>query len=101
MSKRSLAGRVYTPEELDVLCKAFRRVCAECDLTGPSGRAFLARALMTRFKDGATSEEDLVGIARNIVWQKRGLDSHSIVANAKGRPQASLQARTISILTKS
>ena len=97
MSKRTLASRGYTPEELDVLCKAFRRACAECDLTGASGRAFLARALMTRFKNGVTSEEDLVAIARIIVWRKRGLDGLSVDANQQSGPQA----RPVALLTKS
>ncbi|MDP2357612.1 MAG: hypothetical protein Q8M31_16335 [Beijerinckiaceae bacterium] len=88
MSKRSLASRVYTPEELDVLCKAFRRACVECDLTGPSGRAFLARALMTRFKSGITKEDDLVDIARIIVWRRRGLDGLRVVASQQAKPKA-------------
>jgi hypothetical protein len=74
MSKRSLENRIYTPDELDVLSKAFRRACAECDLTGPAGQTLLARALMTRFKNGVTNEDDLVDVARIIVWRRRGLD---------------------------
>lgn len=73
MSKRTLENRGYTPDELDVLSKAFRRACAECDLTGPAGRALLARALMTRFRNGVTREDDLVDVARIIVWRRRGL----------------------------
>ena len=74
MSKRSIENRGYTPEELDMLSNAFQRVCSECDLTGPSGRAQLARALMTRFRNGVTREKDLVNIARVIVWRRRGLN---------------------------
>jgi hypothetical protein len=73
MSKRSLENRIYTPDELDVLSKAFKRACAECDLTGPAGQTLLARALMTRFKNGVTKEDDLVDVARIIVWRRRGL----------------------------
>ena len=73
MSKRTLENRIYTPDELDVLSKAFRRACAECGLTGPAGQKVLARALMTRFKNGVTREDDLVDVARIIVWRRRGL----------------------------
>lgn len=88
MSKRSLASKIYTPEELDVLCNAFRRACAECNLTGDSGRTFLARALMARYKIGVTQEDDLVGIARTIVWRRRGLNGRSIAANRNARSNA-------------
>ena len=82
MSKRSLENRIYTPDELDVLSKAFKRACAECDLTGPAGQTLLARALMTRFKNGVTREDDLVDVARIIVWRRRGLGGGlHVVAN--------------------
>jgi hypothetical protein len=81
MSKRSFENRAYTPDDLDVLSKAFRRACAECDLTGPAGRALLARALLTRFRNGVTREDDLVDIARIIVWRRRGLDGGLRVAH--------------------
>lgn len=71
---RPIENQSYTPDELDVLSRAFRRACAECDLTGPAGRALLAQALMTRFKHGVTREDDLVNVARILVWRRRGLD---------------------------
>lgn len=91
MSKRSLEHRVYTPDELDVLSKAFRRACAECDLTGPAGRTLLARALMSSFKNGVTKEDDLVDVARIVVWRRRGLNGglHIVPSPAKSRQAAS------------
>ena len=88
MSKRTLASRIYTPDDVDMLYRAFSRACAECDLTGAPGRAFLARALMTRFGHGLTSEDDLVKIARVIVWRRRGLgwSADSSAAETPVRP---------------
>ncbi len=90
MSKRSLENRIYTPDELDVLSKAFRRACAECDLTGPAGKTLLARALMTRFKNGVTREDDLVDVARIIVWRRRGLGGglHVVAKDGSARERA-------------
>ncbi len=88
MSKRTLASRIYTPDELDMLHRAFDRVCSECDLTGAQGRAFLARALMTRYNPGVTGEDDLVKIARAIVWRRRGLSALRVVQPAGACPVA-------------
>ncbi|MFN3889670.1 MAG: hypothetical protein ACK4MV_04665 [Beijerinckiaceae bacterium] len=94
MSKRSLENRVYTPDELNVLARAFRRACVECDLTGPAGQALLARALMTRFKNGVTREDDLVDIARIIVWRRRGLGGGlQVVARSPAAPRRRAAAR--------
>jgi hypothetical protein len=88
MNKRSIENRGFTPDELDVLSKAFRRACAECDLTGSSGRALLARTLMTRFQNGVTREDDLVKIARIIVWRRRGLGGGIHLVKSDARPVA-------------
>ena len=88
MSKRTLENRGYTPDELDVLSKAFRRACAECDLTGPAGRALLAQALMTRFRNGVTREDDLVDVARIIVWRRRGLGGGLQVVPGSGNAKS-------------
>lgn len=91
MSKRSLEHRVYTPDDLNILSKAFRRACAECDLTGPAGQRLLARTMMSRFKNGVTKEDDLVDVARIVVWRRRGLDGglHVAPSPAKSRQAAS------------
>lgn len=73
MIKRSYEENVYTPDELSVLSSAFERACSECNLTGARGRDVLAKALLQRFKHGVTREDDLVDIARIIVWRRRGL----------------------------
>lgn len=83
--RRSAESRIYTPDELNVLSRAFRRACAECDLTGPAGRTLLARALLTRFKNGVTREDDLVDVARIIVWRRRGLGGLQVVTR-DGKP---------------
>lgn len=88
MSKRTLESRIYTPDELDMLHRAFNRVCDECDLTGAQGRAFLARALMTRYNRGVTGEDDLVKIARAIVWRRRGLGGLRVVHPSGASPVA-------------
>ncbi|MBX9759924.1 MAG: hypothetical protein K2Y29_14195 [Beijerinckiaceae bacterium] len=84
MSKRSLEDRIYTPDDLSILSKAFRRACAECDLTGPAGQTLLARALMSSFKHGVTKEDDLVDVARIMVWRRRGLDGGLHVVQPAG-----------------
>jgi hypothetical protein len=76
------------PDELDMLCCAFNRVCSECGLTGAQGRAFLARALMTRYCRGVTDEDDLVNIARKIVWRRRGLGGLRVVQPPGNAPVA-------------
>lgn len=73
MSKRFLDDNLFTPADLDILTKAFKRACTECALTGAAGRAVLAKTLLTRFKNGVTREEDLVDVARISVWRRRGL----------------------------
>lgn len=88
MSKRTLASRIYTPDELDMLHRAFKRACCECDLTGAQGRAFLARALIARYNRGVTDEDDLVNIARVIVWRRRGLGGLEVVQSADAGPVA-------------
>lgn len=90
MSERPIESRGYTPDELDVLSRAFQRACAECDLTGLAGRTLLAKALMTRFKNGVTREDDLVNVARIMVWRRRGLDGglHVVAKPEPKRPAA-------------
>jgi len=73
MYKRSYEDNVYSPDELSVLSSAFERACTECNLTGALGRDILAKALFQRFRHGVTREDDLVKIARIIVWRRRGL----------------------------
>ncbi len=85
MSKRTLENRSYTPEELEMLSRAFGRVCADCDLTGAAGRAFVARALLSRFRNGVMDEDDLVEIARLIVWRRRGLGGRRHSLSPPGR----------------
>ena len=93
MSKRSLEHRIYTPDELNILSKAFRRACAECGLTGPAGQTLLARALMTRFKNGVTKEDDLVDVARIMVWRRRGLSGGFTLSPMRGGPRKSRSSR--------
>ncbi len=89
MSNRSIENRSFTPDDIAMLSQAFRRVCAECDLTGPVGRALLARTLMARFQSGLTREDELVNIARIIVWRSRGLRGglHAVHEAAAGPPE--------------
>lgn len=86
MSKRTLASRIFMPDELNTLYRAFQRACTECDLTGAPGGAFLARSLMTRYRHGVTNEEDLVKIARLIVWRRRGLSGLHVAPQSGKRP---------------
>ena len=72
MLQRDSDGGVLWPDELALVGRSFDRACAECSVTGASGKREIARLLLARYRRGA-DEDELLRLARQIISLKRGL----------------------------